>query len=99
MFESLSSQEFWMALAGAGALVLQITLTLGVTLRVILTRHPPGSSFAWILLTIALPFVGFFLALSDKVNAGRGLRLALCAIFLAAFAASLLAASPASGGG
>ena len=47
----------------------------------------------------ALPFVGFFLALSDKVNAGRGLRLALCAIFLAAFAASLLAASPASGGG
>lgn len=61
MFESLSSQEFWMALAGAGALVLQITLTLGVALRVILTRHPPGSSFAWILLTIALPFVGFVL--------------------------------------
>ena len=34
---------------------------MGVVLRVILTRHPPGSSFAWILLTTILPFIGFAL--------------------------------------
>ncbi len=61
MFESLSDQGFWIALAGAGALMLQAALTVGVILRVILTRHPPGSSFAWILLTAILPFIGFIL--------------------------------------
>jgi len=27
--------------------------------RVILTRHPPGSSFAWLLLVAVLPVIGF----------------------------------------
>lgn len=61
MFESLSNQEFWITLAGFAAVLLQLTLTVSVILRVILTRHPPGSSFAWILLTTILPFVGFVL--------------------------------------
>ena len=42
---------------------LQFVLIAGVTLRVILTRHPPGSSFAWILLTVVVPFFGFLLYL------------------------------------
>ncbi len=45
------------------AIFIQVALIVGVTLRVILTRHPPGSSFAWILLTVALPYVGFGLYL------------------------------------
>lgn len=45
------------------ALVTQLIVILGVILRVILTRHPPGSAFAWILLTIVLPYVGFLLYL------------------------------------
>lgn len=45
------------------AVVIQVGLIVAVTLRVILTRHPPGSSFAWILLTVALPYVGFGLYL------------------------------------
>ena len=52
-------QEF--ALASTLALGLQVVLTVGVILRVVLTRHPPGSSFAWILLTLALPYIGFLL--------------------------------------
>lgn len=43
--------------------VLQFALIVGVTLRVILTRHPPGSSFAWILLTVVVPYFGFLLYL------------------------------------
>jgi cardiolipin synthase len=49
-----------------GSLILvgvQLALIAGVTLRVILTRHPPGSSFAWILLTVAVPYFGFLLYL------------------------------------
>lgn len=61
MFDGLSTQEFWMALLGAVAVLLQLLLTLAVILRVILTRHPPGSSFAWILLTTILPYIGFVL--------------------------------------
>lgn len=62
MLESFFTDDsLWLTLAGAAAVVLQLTLTLGVILRVILTRHPPGSSFAWILLTVALPYFGFIL--------------------------------------
>lgn len=50
-----------MALVGVAAVLLQLLLTVAVVLRVILTRHPPGSSFAWILLTTILPFFGFVL--------------------------------------
>ena len=62
MFADLFADEaFWVAVWGAGALTVQICLGLAVVLRVIMTRHPPGSSFAWIMLTLALPFVGFLL--------------------------------------
>ncbi len=61
MISSLIHQEFWIALAGGAAVLLQVFLTASVILRVILTRHPPGSSFAWILLTVILPYVGFVL--------------------------------------
>lgn len=57
----LASDNLWIAAVGAGAFALQITLALLVILRVIMTRHPPGSAFAWIMLTVALPYVGFFL--------------------------------------
>ncbi len=57
----LASEDFWIAAVGAGAVALQIFLALSVILRVIMTRHPPGSAFAWIMLTVALPYVGFFL--------------------------------------
>ena len=50
-------------LVGLAAVLLQLTLTIGVILRVMLTRHPPGSSFAWILLTTILPYFGFILYL------------------------------------
>lgn len=46
------------------ALSVQALVVIGVIVRVILTRHPPGSSFAWILLTIILPYIGFILYLS-----------------------------------
>ena len=62
MLESLINQDFWVTLAGAAAVLLQFLLTAGVILRVILTRHPPGSSFAWILLVTILPYIGFILA-------------------------------------
>ena len=44
---------------GATAAIVQIGIIACVILRVILTRHPPGSSFAWILLTTLLPYFGF----------------------------------------
>lgn len=50
-------------LIGFAAAALQLFIVIGVVLRVILTRHPPGSSFAWILITTTLPFVGFALYL------------------------------------
>ena len=60
MFETFSSQlTFW----GLMAVLLQIAIIIAVTLRVILTRHPPGSSFAWITITAVIPFVGFVLYL------------------------------------
>ena len=45
------------------AAALQLALVLGVIIRVTLTRHPPGSSFAWILITLSVPYIGFFLYL------------------------------------
>lgn len=45
------------------AALLQFAILTGVVLRVMLTRHPPGSSFAWILLTAVLPYLGFVLYL------------------------------------
>lgn len=50
-------------LASALLLTLQFVIVLSVIFRVILTRHPPGSAFAWILLTTILPFAGFLLYL------------------------------------
>lgn len=61
--ESFSSLQ-WAALFGAMAVALQFILAAAVILRVVLTRHPPGSSLAWILLTLILPYVGFFLYLT-----------------------------------
>ena len=49
---------------GALAALLQFGIVLSVIIRVVLTRHPPGSSFAWILLTTLLPYVGFLLYLA-----------------------------------
>lgn len=60
MFFSFSEP---ITMIGIGAVLLQIALTVGVVLRVMLTRHPPGSSFAWILLTAVLPYAGFILYL------------------------------------
>ncbi len=59
----LSDTPALLSFFGVVAVILQFALTLGVVLRVILTRHPPGSSFAWILLTVALPYLGFGLYL------------------------------------
>lgn len=50
----------WISIA---IIVLDAFLVVGVALRVMLTRHPPGSSFAWILVTLAVPFGGFVLYL------------------------------------
>lgn len=51
------------SLLGLCAALLQLVIIIGVILRVMLTRHPPGSSFAWILITTILPYVGFILYL------------------------------------
>ena len=48
---------------GLLAALLQLVIIVGTILRVILTRHPPGSAFAWILLTTILPYIGFALYL------------------------------------
>lgn len=62
-------------LVGLAAVLLQLALTVGVILRVMLTRHPPGSSFAWILLTTILPYFGFILYLcSVSAHSGAGMR-------------------------
>ena len=50
-------------LASWVAAALQLALVIGVILRVMLTRHPPGSSFAWILITVLVPYIGFILYL------------------------------------
>jgi cardiolipin synthase len=39
-------------------MLLHIAVVAGVGVRVVLTRHAPGSSFAWLLLTAILPGVG-----------------------------------------
>ena len=55
-------------LASLAAATLQLALVIGVILRVMLTRHPPGSSFAWILITVLVPYIGFvlYLLLGEK---------------------------------
>jgi cardiolipin synthase len=42
---------------------LHVLVVAAVVLRVILTRHPPGSSFAWIVLVATLPLAGLVLYL------------------------------------
>lgn len=59
MASFIDSISLW----GLVAALLQLTIIAGVILRVMLTRHPPGSSFAWILITTILPYVGFLLYL------------------------------------
>ncbi|HQR25274.1 MAG TPA: phospholipase D-like domain-containing protein, partial [Steroidobacteraceae bacterium] len=39
-------------------IVLHVAIVAGVGVRVVLARHTPGSSFAWLLLTAVLPVVG-----------------------------------------
>ncbi len=39
-------------------ILVQVAIAAGVGARVILTRHPPGSSFAWLLLVAVFPVVG-----------------------------------------
>ncbi|MGN1209369.1 MAG: cardiolipin synthase [Duodenibacillus sp.] len=56
-------REILLQLVSVAAIVLQIALAVGVVLRVIFTRHPPGSAIAWILLVSALPYAGFVLYL------------------------------------
>ena len=56
---STQTLSFW----GVAAALLQLFIVAGVTLRVMLTRHPPGSAVAWILLTAILPYLGFILYL------------------------------------
>ncbi len=64
----------WMIVA------LDALLVLAVVLRVVATRHPPGSSFAWILVTLALPFAGFLLyLLVGEHSIGRARRARLTA--------------------
>ena len=55
------SSTDWTALIGVFLAVLQIILAATVVLRVVFTRHPPGSSMAWIVLATVLPYVGFIL--------------------------------------
>ena len=45
------------------AALVQLGIIISVILRVMLTRHPPGSAFAWILITTLLPYFGFILYL------------------------------------
>ena len=45
---------------GLALLVLHVLIVIVVALRVIWTRHPPGSSMAWLLLVTVLPGVGLF---------------------------------------
>ena len=45
------------------AALVQFGIIISVILRVMLTRHPPGSAFAWILITTLLPCFGFILYL------------------------------------
>lgn len=59
--ELLQNEELFLSVVGGAAVVLQFVLALCVILRVIFTRHPPGSAFAWILLTVILPYFGFAL--------------------------------------
>lgn len=51
----------WQTIIGTFLVVLQIFFALWVILRVMLTRHPSGSAFAWIMLALALPYAGFVL--------------------------------------
>lgn len=57
-------QDSALPLLSAIAALAQLLIVAGVILRVMLTRHPPGSAFAWILLTTVLPYVGFLLYLA-----------------------------------
>ena len=53
-----------LTLWGSLAALVQFAIVASVIIRVILTRHPPGSAFAWILLTTILPYAGFLLYLA-----------------------------------
>ena len=59
MLSGSSDFSFW----GLVAFFVQVFIVVAVSLRVMLTRHPPGASFAWILITTLLPYAGFFLYL------------------------------------
>ena len=50
------------------AALVQFGIIISVILRVMLTRHPPGSAFAWILITTLLPYFGFILYLLRRTS-------------------------------
>lgn len=52
-----------LTLWGLFAVLIQVGIIIAVSVRVMLTRHPPGSSFAWIIITAVIPYVGFILYL------------------------------------
>jgi cardiolipin synthase len=53
----------WTTFSAIWPTALHVLVVAGVVLRVVLTRHPPGSSFAWIVLVATLPLAGLVLYL------------------------------------
>jgi cardiolipin synthase len=75
-------------------LAAHVAIIAGVGARVILTRHPPGSSFAWLLLVAVLPGVGLlaYLLIGER-PIGRH-RKAFAERFFAELPATLREAAP-----
>ena len=53
---------------------LHIAIVAGVGIRVVLGRHAPGSSFAWLLLTAVLPGIWFKGYRRRRLRKRRGWR-------------------------
>ena len=69
----------WFQIWTSFAVALDLTIVLGVTLRVIMRRPPAGVALAWMVLVAFLPFIGFFLYMligERRVGMRRARRIA-----------------------
>jgi len=69
--------DYLIHLSGYLAVILHATIFLSLTTRVLMQRHPPGTSLAWMLLALVLPYVGagLYLLIGERpLGRSRGKR-------------------------
>jgi cardiolipin synthase A/B len=78
MLETGNGTSDWLSMFAAISLLVHVTVVVGLVVRVIMRRPPVGVACAWLLLIMALPYVGaviYLLVGERRIGRGRARKL------------------------